>query len=38
MYALSTGCTLLIFGAVSDAVGSRLIFLLGCFLQKMVLN
>lgn len=34
MYALATGCTLLIFGAVSDAVGSRLIFLLGCFFQS----
>ena len=35
MYALATGCTLLIFGAVSDAVGSRLIFLLGCFFQSI---
>ncbi|PLB54884.1 MFS general substrate transporter [Aspergillus steynii IBT 23096] len=35
MYALSTGCTLLIFGAVSDAVGSRLVFLLGCFFQSI---
>lgn len=35
MYALATGCTLLIFGAVSDALGSRLIFLLGCFFQSI---
>jgi MFS family permease len=35
MYALATGCTLLIFGAVSDAVGSKLIFLLGCFFQSI---
>ncbi|CAG8190778.1 unnamed protein product [Penicillium olsonii] len=35
MYALSTGCTLLIFGAVSDAVGSRQVFLLGCFFQSI---
>lgn len=35
MYALATGCTLLVFGAMSDAVGSRLIFLLGCFIQSI---
>lgn len=35
MYALATGCTLLIFGAVSDAVGSRPVFLLGCFFQSV---
>ncbi|CAG8300304.1 unnamed protein product [Penicillium salamii] len=35
MYALSTGCTLLIFGAVADALGSRLIFLFGCFFQSI---
>ncbi|KAE8359337.1 major facilitator superfamily domain-containing protein [Aspergillus caelatus] len=35
MYALATGCTLLILGAVSDAVGSRIIFLIGCFLQSI---
>lgn len=35
MYALATGCTLLISGAVSDVVGSRTIFLLGCFLQSI---
>ncbi|KAJ5116044.1 hypothetical protein N7456_000392 [Penicillium angulare] len=35
MYALATGCTLLIFGAVSDAIGSRIIFLLGCFFQSV---
>ncbi|KAJ5184125.1 major facilitator superfamily domain-containing protein [Penicillium capsulatum] len=35
MYALATGCTLLISGAVSDAVGSRTVFLLGCFLQSI---
>ncbi|KAJ5495017.1 hypothetical protein N7539_000133 [Penicillium diatomitis] len=35
MYALATGCTLLIFGAMSDAVGSRKIFLLGCFFQSI---
>ncbi|KAE8146900.1 major facilitator superfamily domain-containing protein [Aspergillus avenaceus] len=35
MYALATGCTLLISGAISDAVGSRPIFLIGCFLQSI---
>ncbi|KAB8275241.1 major facilitator superfamily domain-containing protein [Aspergillus minisclerotigenes] len=35
-YALATGCTLLISGAVSDAVGSRPIFLIGCFLQSIL--
>ncbi|RMZ39451.1 aminotriazole resistance protein [Aspergillus flavus] len=32
MYALATECTLLISGAVSDAVGSRPVFLIACFL------
>jgi MFS family permease len=35
MYALANGCTLLISGSVSDVVGSREIFLLGCFLQSI---
>lgn len=33
MQSLSTGCTLLLAGSISDAVGSRKIFLVGCFLQ-----
>ena len=33
MYALTSGCTLLISGSIVDVVGSREIFLLGCFLQ-----
>ena len=33
MYALSTGCTLLIAGSLADVVGSKEIFLLGCALQ-----
>lgn len=35
MYNLATGCTLLISGALSDAVGSRVLFLLGCFLLSI---
>lgn len=35
MYALSTGCTLLLSGSMSDAVGSREIFLIGCFVQSV---
>ncbi|KAH0541696.1 hypothetical protein FGG08_003859 [Glutinoglossum americanum] len=35
MYALANGCTLLISGSLSDVVGSREIFLLGCFLQSI---
>lgn len=33
MYHLATGCTLLISGSLSDFVGSKNIFLLGCFTQ-----
>ncbi|KFY89735.1 hypothetical protein V500_05524 [Pseudogymnoascus sp. VKM F-4518 (FW-2643)] len=33
IYSLTCGCTLLICGSISDVVGSRLMFLLGCFLQ-----
>lgn len=33
MYHLATGCTLLISGSLSDFIGSRNIFLLGCFTQ-----
>lgn len=35
MYALSTGCTLLLSGSISDVIGSRTIFLLGCWLQSI---
>ncbi|KAB8227943.1 MFS general substrate transporter [Aspergillus alliaceus] len=35
MYALGTGCTLLISGAVSDVVGNKQTFLTGCFLQSI---
>ena len=35
MYTLAVGCTLLISGAMSDAVGSRVLFLLGCFLLSI---
>ncbi|KAK2594026.1 hypothetical protein QQS21_008288, partial [Conoideocrella luteorostrata] len=35
MYTLATGCTLLISGAMSDAVGNRVLFLLGCFLLSI---
>ncbi|PYI08580.1 MFS general substrate transporter [Aspergillus sclerotiicarbonarius CBS 121057] len=35
MYALGTGCTLLISGAMSDAAGNKILFLLGCFLQSV---
>ncbi|OJI80394.1 hypothetical protein ASPTUDRAFT_59123 [Aspergillus tubingensis CBS 134.48] len=34
MFALGTGCTLLISGAISDAVGSKVTLLAGCFLQS----
>lgn len=34
MYALSTGCTLLLSGSVSDVIGSREVFLVGCFMQS----
>lgn len=33
MYHLATGCTLLISGSLSDFVGSKNIFLIGCFTQ-----
>ncbi|PWY73201.1 MFS general substrate transporter [Aspergillus sclerotioniger CBS 115572] len=36
MYALGTGCTLLISGAMSDAVGNKILFLTGCFLQSIL--
>jgi MFS family permease len=35
MYSLSSGCTLLISGSIADVVGSKEIFLLGCFLQTI---
>lgn len=35
MFALGTGCTLLISGAISDAVGSKATLLAGCFLQSV---
>ncbi|KAJ5887596.1 Major facilitator superfamily domain general substrate transporter [Penicillium taxi] len=35
MYTLATGCTLLISGALSDAVGNRVLFLAGCFLLSI---
>lgn len=35
MYALGTGCTLLISGAVSDVVGNKPTFLTGCLLQSI---
>lgn len=34
MFALGTGCTLLISGAISDAVGSKATLIAGCFLQS----
>lgn len=33
IYSLTCGCTLLLLGSVADVVGSRLMYLLGCFLQ-----
>ena len=33
IYSLTCGCTLLLLGSVTDVVGSRLMYLLGCFLQ-----
>lgn len=33
IYSLTCGCTLLLLGSVADIVGSRLMYLLGCFLQ-----
>lgn len=30
---LTTGCTLILAGSIADLVGSRSIFILGCFLQ-----
>ncbi|OJZ85210.1 hypothetical protein ASPFODRAFT_61887 [Aspergillus luchuensis CBS 106.47] len=35
MFALGTGCTLLISGAISDAVDSKATLLAGCFLQSV---
>ncbi|KAJ5489803.1 Major facilitator superfamily domain general substrate transporter [Penicillium expansum] len=32
MFTLATGCTLLISGALSDTLGNRILFLVGCFL------
>ncbi|KAH6643991.1 major facilitator superfamily domain-containing protein [Boeremia exigua] len=33
IYALTCGCTLLLFGSIADVVGSRPMYLIGCFLQ-----
>ncbi|EFQ99064.1 integral membrane protein [Nannizzia gypsea CBS 118893] len=33
VYSLTCACTLLICGSISDVIGSRLMFLLGCFFQ-----
>lgn len=35
MYALSTGCTLLLFGSLSDVIGNRRVFLWGSALQSV---
>lgn len=34
VYALTCGCTLLLLGSVADVVGSRPMYLTGCFLQS----
>ncbi|KAF2802029.1 uncharacterized protein BDZ99DRAFT_429276 [Mytilinidion resinicola] len=34
IYALTCGCTLLILGSVTDVVGSRIMYLIGCLLQS----
>ncbi|KAF2134395.1 MFS general substrate transporter [Dothidotthia symphoricarpi CBS 119687] len=34
IYALTCGCTLLLLGSVADVVGSRPMYLIGCFLQS----
>lgn len=33
MYALTTGCLLILAGSIADLLGPKKIFLLGCFLQ-----
>lgn len=33
VYALTIGCLLIIAGSIADLIGSRLVFLLGCFVQ-----
>ena len=35
IYALVSACTLLLAGSISDAIGSRFMYLLGCFLQSI---
>ncbi|KAK4942309.1 hypothetical protein LTR10_017916 [Elasticomyces elasticus] len=35
IYALTCGCSLILAGAVADVVGSRVMYLLGCFLQSV---
>jgi MFS family permease len=34
IYALTCGCSLILSGAVADVVGSRFMYILGCFLQS----
>ena len=34
IYALTCGCSLILCGAVADVVGSRFMYILGCFLQS----
>ncbi|KAF9696583.1 hypothetical protein EKO04_005214 [Ascochyta lentis] len=34
IYALTCGCTLLLLGSIADVVGSRPMYLIGCFLQS----
>ena len=35
IYALVCGCTLLLSGSISDAIGAKWMYLAGCFLQSM---
>lgn len=34
IYALTSGCTLLVLGSIADVVGSRIMYLIGCTLQS----
>ncbi|KAK2802524.1 hypothetical protein FQN50_007330 [Emmonsiellopsis sp. PD_5] len=35
VYGLTCGCTLLLFGTVADVIGSRIVYLVGCFLLSV---
>lgn len=37
IYSLTCGCTLLITGSIADVIGSKLVYLTGCFLLSLII-